>query len=168
MNKDTMDFLTTVLFDGDSLDFEERPLYGKTVYDFSDEFVAAVERFIEAFRTYLGTTGFDMDKLARAERSFGGNVYWSLSGAGVGFFDDNDADIAALHGVLKAWAGGSVLEELSSNIDPRDADGKLDLSYVPDALDRTRRRIFAIPGDADNAQIERRSPDWKPDEEDKE
>lgn len=168
MNRDTMDFLTTVLFDGDSPDLEQRPLYDKTVYDFSDDFVAAVERYIEAFRTYLGTTGFDMSKLESMERSFGGNVYWSLSGAGVGFFDDCDADIAALHGTLKAWAGGSVFEELSYNLDPRDGDGKLDLSYVPDALDRMRRRIFAIPGDEDNAQIERRSPDRKPAEEDME
>lgn len=167
MNRDTTDFLTTLLFDGDSSDLEYRPLYGKTVHDFSDEFVAAVERYVEAFRTYVSTTGFNMEKLARAERSFGGNVYWSLSGAGVGFFDDNDADIAALHEKLKAWAGGSVFEELSNNLDPRDADGKLDLSYMPEHLDRMRRRIFAIPGDEDNSQIERRAAEWKP-EEDKE
>lgn len=144
MNKDTINFLSTLLFVADDPDNATRPLMGNTVYDFSPAFVASVEKFTAAFRAYLESAGFPMEKLDNAERSFGGNVYFSLSGHGCGFFDDNDEDVAGLHGRLKAWAGDHRFEWLEGMLDV-DKDGKIDLAIVPEALEEYRAKMFAVP-----------------------
>ena len=53
MKKDTEDFLATLLLMADDPDREPRKFYGKTVYDFSDAFIAGAESFVDAFRTHL-------------------------------------------------------------------------------------------------------------------
>lgn len=99
--RDTTDFLVTLLFDADNVDDKIRPLINATIYDFHPEFVAGVTSFLKGFRVYLGENGFNLNRLDNLERSFGGSCYWSLSGAGVGFFDENDDTYGNLGGVLQ-------------------------------------------------------------------
>lgn len=144
MNNDTINFLSALLFVADDPDNAARPLMGKTVYDFSPAFIAGVEKFTAAFRAYLESTGFPMEKLDNAERGFGGNVYFSLSGHGCGFFDDNDEDVAGLHERLKARAGDHRFEQLDSMIDT-DENGKIDLTFIPSAIEEYRAIMFRVP-----------------------
>lgn len=144
MNRDTQDFLTTLLWLADNPDEEQRPLMGKTVHDFSDKFVEGADKFIAAFRQHLNGKGWTDEKIDGAERSFGGNVFFSLSGHGSGFFDDCDEEIASLHEIIKEWAGGNRFEELDYMLDVGE-DGKIDLSYIPSAIDEMRAALFAVP-----------------------
>ena len=92
VSQDTEDFLTTLLFCNEPEDWDEdedeppfnADMHNRTIYDFAPEFVAAVEAFISGFRETLGNTDLDM-----LSRSFGGNVFLSLSGHGAGFWDDS-------------------------------------------------------------------------------
>ena len=144
MKQHTMDFLETLLWVADNPDDSVRPFADKTIYDFSDEFVAGAEAFIDAFLDHLIKIGFDTSRLP-GERSFGGNVYFSLSGHGCGFFDDRDEAIADLQEVIQKWAGGRRrFEELEYNLDIGD-DGKIDLSYIPSAIKQYRDALFAVP-----------------------
>ena len=52
MKRDTIDFLETLLWVADDPDEERRPLIGKSVYDFSNAFVAGAEAFIDGFRQH--------------------------------------------------------------------------------------------------------------------
>ena len=144
MKRDTIDFLETLLRVADDPDEEQRPLIGKSVYDFSNAFVAGAEAFIDGFRQHLIDTGVRPAVLASGERSFGGNVYLSLSGHGAGFFDDNDAAIADLHHVLQKWAGGLRFHELECELDIG-KDGKIDLCILPGYLKEYRDKLFAVP-----------------------
>jgi len=144
MNKDTKDFLETLLWLADSPDEKERRFINKTVFDFSDKFVEAVDKFMSAFRRHLNGKGWTDRKIDGAERSFGGNVFFSLSGHGCGFFDDRDEDISGLQEVIKEWAGGNRFEELEYMLDVGE-DGKIDLSFIPSAIDEYRAEWFAIP-----------------------
>jgi len=153
MKTDTINFLEALLFNADAIeadacapdiDAELRPLMGKTVYDFTPAFIAAVDKFVSGFRDHLEQTGFPMDKLDASERSFGGNVYWSLSGAGVGFFDDREEVVCKLHERLKTWAGAYRFEDLASNLDVGE-DGKIDLPFIPSAIGEYREKYFGVP-----------------------
>jgi hypothetical protein len=144
MKRDTIDFLETLLWVADDPDEEQRPLLGKSIYDFSDAFVAGAEAFIDGFRQHLIDTGVRPAVLASGERSFGGNVYLSLSGHGAGFFDDRNEEVAELHERIKNWAGGSRFEELADLLDVGD-DGKIDLSFLPEHIDSRRDALFAVP-----------------------
>jgi hypothetical protein len=144
MNTDTINFLEALRFNANDDDIAGTMLQGKTVHDFAPAFVAAVGKFVSAFRAHLETTGFDMGKLDNMERSFGANVYFSLSGAGCGFFDDNDEEIAALQETLTTWAGAYRFEDLASNLDVGE-DGKIDLSFIPSAIEEYREKYFGVP-----------------------
>lgn len=144
MKQDTIDFLATLLWVADNPDEEQRPLLGKSVYDFSDAFVAGAEAFIDGFRQHLIDTGVRPAVLASGERSFGGNVYLSLSGHGAGFFDDRNEEVAGLHERIKNWAGGYRFEGLADLLDVDD-DGKIDLSFLPEHIDSRRDALFAVP-----------------------
>lgn len=144
MNRDTKDFLETLLWLADSPDANERLTLTKTVYDFSEKFVESVDRFIAAFRRHLTDSGIRPEVIEGAERSFGGNVYLSLSGHGAGFFDDRNEDVAELQDVIKKWAGGNRFEELGGNLDVGE-DGKIDLCYLPQYIDAQRDKLFAVP-----------------------
>jgi len=87
MNTDTKDFLEMLLWLNEG---QEKPfaLKGATIYQFSNAFVSAVDGFISGFRSFLESKGFDMDRLDYLERSFGGNCLVSLTGHGIGFFDE--------------------------------------------------------------------------------
>lgn len=144
MKQDTKDFLSTLLWLADSPDNKRRPFLDKTILDFSDEFIAGAELFIEGFRAHLEKTGFDMATLDRAERSFGGNVYLSLSGHGAGFFDDNDKAIAGLQETIQKWTGGLRFHELECDLDIW-KDGKIDLCILPGYLKEYHDKLFAVP-----------------------
>lgn len=145
MDQDTKDFLATLLWLSDAPDAEEAArLQAASVEDFSPAFIAAVEAFIAGFREHLAKSGFDMSALDKAGRSFGGNVYLSLSGHGAGFFDDRDEEIAALHETIKTWAGGWRFEELGYSL-TFEEDGKIDLAVLPEYVDKARARMFAVP-----------------------
>lgn len=79
---------------------------GWSVHEFHPEFRAAVSRFIYGFRAYLQEHCPDLDPDAGG-RSFGGNVYFSLSGHGCGFWDDRDAEWGqAMQSALEAFVKG--------------------------------------------------------------
>lgn len=142
MNQDTEDFLATLLWAdlGDSGDCPE--MAGRTVYDFSDPFISAVESFVSGFREYVESTGFDMSRLEPPERSFGGNVYLSLSGHGAGFFDSGDRGVAELQRVLETWAGECRFEGLGSCL-CIDDNNKIDFSFLSDYIEGFRDKYFA-------------------------
>jgi hypothetical protein len=145
MKTDTINFLNSLLSMADDPDSRESPFKGTSVYDCTPAFVAAVEKFVDAFRAHLESTGFNMSKLDTAERSFGSNVYFSLSGHGCGFFDDNDEEVAGLHDTLKAWAGAYRFEDLADNLEVNE-EGKIDLAFIPSAIEEYREKYFGVPG----------------------
>lgn len=158
MNQHTSDFLETLLWLADSPDMDERPLEGATIHQFTEPFKDAVSGFIAGFLQYLEACDFDMDRLDYLERSIGGNVYLSLSGAGAGFWDepgigthladypDGDSDLGdELQSHLETYAGGKYrFESLDSELDLSD-EGTIDLSILPEFIDASRARLFLAP-----------------------
>jgi hypothetical protein len=110
---------------------------GKTIFDFSAAFESAVDSFISGFREYLA----DRDILIPdSPRSFGGNVFYGLSGHGVGFFDDEET--LHLQWELEKYSGDKNRFE---NIDIcEDESGKLDLAILPEFIAEYRRKMFAV------------------------
>lgn len=158
MNTHTSDFLETLLWVADSPDMDERPLEGASIHQFTDPFKDAVSGFIAGFLQYLEACDFDMDRLDHLERSLGGNVFFSLSGHGCGFFDetgrnahpgnypDGDPTLGdELQAHLETYAGGRHrFEELDYSLDLSD-EGTIDLSILPEYLDASRARMFMAP-----------------------
>ena len=144
MKTDTMQFLETALWIATDPEDDTKPFDGKTVEDFSPEMIEAAESFVDGFRAHLEATGFDMALLDLSERCFGGNVYFSLSGHGVGFFDECRPEIAALQERLEAWSGDKHrFEFLASNLMVHD-NGKIDLAFKPKFLKEYRDKMFKV------------------------
>lgn len=141
ISQDAEDFLAAVLWAYPENDEGINPMEEKTPSDFSPEFITAVSGFCEAFRAYLYPILLD-DQLAALDecpRSFGGNVYFSLSGHGCGFWDSDDTEHLQEH--LAAFSGSKYrFEQIDLS---EDENGKLDLSFVPSALPEYRRKMFA-------------------------
>ena len=74
MNKDTIDFLTTLLRLADNPDDKERRFKTATIDDFSHPLGDLAEEFVDGFKRFLTANGFNMNELDGLERSFGGNV----------------------------------------------------------------------------------------------
>lgn len=142
MNQDTTNFLTTLLWLAYNEE-EPRRFTDKTIGDFSPAFVAAIDGFVAAFRAHCNANGYSDKRLNDLQRSFGGNCYLSLSGHGAGFFDERDDELADLHKLITAWAGGSRFEELESMLDI-DENGTIDLAILPDHIDAYRTKLFAV------------------------
>lgn len=144
-SKDAQDFLETILFICEREDDADCPLKGKTVFDFSAPFVAAVESFIDGFKSHLETKGFDMERLDLLQRSFGGNVFASLSGAGIGFFDewgDEEKTLGdELQAVIEEYSGKYRFEQIDVC---EDENGKLDLCILPEFIDASRAKLFNV------------------------
>ena len=139
-DSDVAHFLETLLFCGVSDDTPE--LKEKTICDFSPEFVAGAESFIDGFRAFLESRGFDFDRLDNLERSFGGNCYASLSGHGIGFWDESDPVGDELQALIREYSGSRYrFEQISLS---EDENGKLDLSFVPSALPEYRAKLFTV------------------------
>lgn len=132
-----------LLWTADRPDDEDRPLLGKTIHDFSEPFKAAVESFVGGYRRHLKRTGKG-GLVDEGERDFGANVYFSLSGHGVGFFDDRNPDVAALQEDLQTWAGRGRFEELDCRLYVWE-DGKIDLDIKREFLDAERDELFRLP-----------------------
>lgn len=139
MTKDCENFLEALLF---ALPEDEpQEVREATIYDFSPEFIAGAESFISGFREFANEKNPEaLEAADNCPRSFGGNVYFSLSGHGVGFWDDDETE--AMQPLLEEYSGSKYrLEELGSSLSFRD-DGMLDLSFVPAALEGYRAKLF--------------------------
>jgi hypothetical protein len=149
MDTDTKHFLETLLFDADNPDEKKRPFKEARIDQFSKPFQAGVEKFCKGFREFLRLNGFDVYRLRDLERSFGGNVYWSMSGAGCGFFDDRDMEMGdELQALLHLYSGSDTrFYELSSNLDWHGTGRNrvIDLCFIPSALVERRDMLFEPP-----------------------
>jgi hypothetical protein len=139
MSADAHAFLEALLFG-----YHDESFY--SIYspsDFSLEFIASVEQFIDGFTAYLSEKHVDLcEKKHALKRSFGGNVYFSLSGHGCGFWDDTDPAGKLLDDALKAYSGNRYrFEQIDLS---EDLAGKLDLSFIPSALPKYRNKLFAV------------------------
>jgi len=126
----------------------DESIQGCTIHDFSPEFVRMVEGFIDGFVSFLNKKEFNMARLKYLERSFGGNIYLSLSGAGAGFFDEyGDPDKTLgdeLTSLIKEYSGNNYrFEALAYSID-KNEKGELDLAFIPSAIDEYRSKIFNV------------------------
>ena len=145
VSQDAEDFLATLLFCNEPEDWDEdedeppfnADMHNRTIYDFAPEFVAAVEAFIDGFRWTLGD--LDLDVLSR---SFGGNVFLSLSNHGAGFWDDAHPTGRVVHDRLVAYSGDRYrFEQLYVS---NDESGLLDMSFIPSARDEYRNKTFKL------------------------
>jgi hypothetical protein len=139
MTQDAMSFLETLLW---ALpEDEEEEVREATIYDFSPEFVKALEGFVTGFRDFANERNPEaLEAADGSPRSFGGNVYLSLSGHGAGFWDSSETK--AMQPLLEEYSGGKYrFEEVQLSF--RD-DGKLDLSFLPEYLDERRKALFTV------------------------
>ena len=137
MNTDTSDFLAALLFAMPENDEGEIEHSDKSIHDFSPEFISGVESFIDGFKDYLSEREIEIPE---SKRSFGGNVYFSLSGHGVGFWDGSDTE--HLQAPLEAYSGNRYRFEqidLSEN-----EKGELDISILPESIDWYRENLFRV------------------------
>lgn len=140
ISTDTKNFLAALMSVYPENDEGINPMDEKTVYDFSPEFTAAVSSFCEAFRAYLYPILSDeqFEALDECPRSFGGNVYFSLSGHGCGFWDSFYTE--HLQPLLEAFSGSKYrFEQIDLS---EDDNGKLDLSILPEFIGEYRRKMF--------------------------
>lgn len=141
----TSDFLESLLFVADNPDHDDRPLEGASIYDFAPAFASAASDFVHGFRAYLAEHSPDLyERCDNCERSFGGNVFFSLSGHGCGFWDDRDSELgSALHAALEAFSGSRYrFEGLEHALSRDEESGKIDLAFLPSALEKYRARYF--------------------------
>ena len=137
--KDTADFLEALLFALSEDEPEE--IRGASIYDFSPEFIEAASSFIFAFRDFVSERNSDALEVAdNSPRSFGGNVYFSLSGHGCGFWDSPETE--AMQPLLEEFSGQHYrFEEMPLSF--RD-DGKLDFAMLPKYLEEYRQKKFSV------------------------
>lgn len=146
MNQDTKDFLETLLWVVDNPDNETREFIDSTIYDFSPEFVAGVDSFITGFREHLSNQESELAaKAGECERSFGGNVFFTLSGHGCSFQDDRDMELGNyLADQLRAYSGNHYrFEELEYSLS-FDESGKIDLAILPQFIKELRAALFSV------------------------
>jgi len=140
MTKDCEAFLESLLWA--MPEDEPQEVREATIYDFSPEFIAGLESFISGFREFASSRNAEaLEAADECRRSFGGNVYFSLSGHGVGFWDSEETE--AMQPLIEEYSGKKYrFEELGSMLSFRE-DGKLDLSFKPEALDEYRAKLFS-------------------------
>lgn len=166
MSTDTENFLEALLWVAYSPDRPEtKHIANWTIHEFHPEFQQAVAGFCQGFREALTLAAdklteapdseFDeelweicaiLDNPDAGERSFGGNVFFSLSGHGVGFWDDRDAARGkVLQAALESYSGGNRhrfegIESMLSKF-----NGKIHLSYRTAAFRREAlHKLFAV------------------------
>ena len=139
MTKDCENFLENLLWV--LPEDEPQEIREATIYDFSPEFIAGVESFISGFRDFAGERNPEaLEQADDSPRSFGGNVYFSLSGRGVGFWASSETE--AMQPLLEEYSGNKYrFEELGNSLSFRE-DGKLDLSFIPSVIDEYRAEMF--------------------------
>jgi hypothetical protein len=139
ITKDCADFLEALLF---ALPEDEpQEIREATIYDFSPEFIAGVESFIMGYRDFAGTRSREaLEAADKYSPSFGGNIFFSLSGHGCGFWDSRDTE--AMQPLLEEYSGSKYRFE-GISLSFRE-DGKLDLSFIPEALPEYRAKLFKV------------------------
>lgn len=152
ISTDAADFLETLLWVNDGQepgdDGETDRIDGATIYEFSRPFIDQVEGFLSGFRQFLTREGFDVERLDYLERSFGGNVFFSLSGHGCGFFDEYGDPEKTLGDELQAlvekFSGERYrFESLEYSI-MRHENGEIDLSILPEFIAERRAALFSV------------------------
>jgi hypothetical protein len=158
-SQDAKDFLATVLFTcTDPHEINEEPEddaffpNAHTASDFSGDFIAALETYLDGFRAYLDTLEpvqlADQDTslpyaelLDSCQRSFGGNVYFSLSGHGCSFSLDEGEAGEKLQEALEAYTNGDThrFEAIDLSCD---SQGQVSLSLLPEYLSQGIRDLF--------------------------
>ena len=141
---DVATFLESLLFT--LPEGEAQELRDASIFDFSDAFTIGAQAFISGFRDYLTTHHPALAERAdELQRSFGGNVYFSLSGHGCGFWDDRNSELGrAFDDALKSYSGNPYrFEELGSMLSMGD-DGKIDLSILPEFIADYRANLFTV------------------------
>jgi hypothetical protein len=139
MTQDAEKFLETLLW---ALpEDEEQEVRDATIYDFSPEFVEALQGFITGFRNFANERNPEaLETADGSPRSFGGNVYLSLSGHGAGFWDSSETK--AMQPLLEEYSGGKYrFEDVALSFRE---DGKLDLSFLPEHLGERRKALFTV------------------------
>lgn len=137
---DTASFLETLLFTCPEQE-ENEAFNDASIYDFSPEFIEAASSFIFAFRDFANERNpAALERADNSPRSFGGNVYLSLSGQGAGFWDSEDTE--ELQPLLEEFSRNKYrFEEMSLYF--RD-DGKIDFAVIPSYLDEYRKNKFSV------------------------
>lgn len=151
LSSDTASFLESLLWANSGPD--QNTHWGNwTIHQFHPEFTDAVTAFLDGFREYLSArieshdgegdslTADQLEEMEsmldpdQCERSFGSNVYFSLSGHGAGFRDERDMERGeALHAALLAYSGNPYRFE---NIDLMKDHGRIHLAYRTAAFRR--------------------------------
>lgn len=139
ISRDARDFLAAVIFAYPEDESGTNPLNGRTVYDFSPDFISAVESFISGFRSFLDEREAEIPDCGN---SFGGSVYFSLSGHGCGFWDSNETE--HIQPLLQEYAGSRYAFEQLDLCD--DENGHLDLAFLPEYRAEYRRKMFSPKG----------------------
>ena len=136
IDTDTAAFLENLLFAHPENEDGENPMDGKSTYDFTPEFTAAVKGFCDGFREFLHNRNVEIPE---SDRSFGGNVYLSLSGHGCGFWDSNETKHLQL--LLEKYSGDKHrFEEI--DLAEGEETGKLDLAILPEFITAARLKMF--------------------------
>lgn len=144
MNSDLSNFLESLLFTIPEDSPQE--LRDASIHDFSPEFQDAAQAYLSGFREYLNTHHLDIhEREDELDRSFGGNVYFSLSGHGCGFWDERDSELgSAYQDALEAYSGGKYrFEELDCMLEVNEA-GKVDLAILPEFIADYRQKLFTV------------------------
>ena len=136
-NTDTADFCEALLFAFPEHDNGENEIEGKTIFDFSAAFETAIDSFISGFREYLSDSDIEIPD---SHRSFGGNVFYGLSGHGCGFWDSSDTEHLQAH--LEAYSGNKYRLEHMDICE--DESGKLDIAILPEFIADYRKKMFAV------------------------
>jgi len=127
---DTAAFLETLLQVAET---DESPHVSNwTVHQFHSEFTAALESFLAGFRDFIDAKNESREDEINPEdcaRSFGGNVFFSLSGHGCGFWDESDSELGdTLQAWLVEYSGGKYrFHELESTL--AKFNGKIHLAF---------------------------------------
>lgn len=137
IQENTLDFLEAILWAHPENEDGTNIVDGKSSFDFSDEFIHAATRFLEGFELYLSGKNIDIPE---PRQSFGANVYFSLSGHGVGFWDSPHTK--HIQELLESYSGSRYrFEEIDLC---EDENGKLDLSFMPSAIAEYREKLFKV------------------------
>ena len=138
MKTDTASFLESLSFTA------EESFQDSNIYDFHPDFIAAVDSFIDGFHEFLAARDVE---ILDSPRSFGGNVYFSLSDHGVGFWDS--AETEHLQALLEEYSaslpgrGKYRFEGLGYSLSRR-RGGKIDLAILAKFLPASRRALFGM------------------------
>lgn len=137
--QDTADFLEALIFT--LYEDESEDIRQASINDFSPEFIEAASSFIFAFRDFANERNPEaLEAADNSPRSFGGNVYFSLSGHGCGFWDS--ADTESMQALIEEFSRDKYrFEEMPLSFRE---DGKIDFAILPEYLTECRRKKFTV------------------------